>query len=175
MNENAPSDDGEKESLRAALDRQRDVVLWKLDGLTDARLRRPMTPSGTSLLGLVKHLASVEYAWFREAFALPAEPLWFDPFTEDMAAAESESAAELVAFYARARTAADQTIAALPLEAEGTSWRGRPVTLRWVLIHMIEETARHAGHMDILRELLDGAAGDHPPAGFSAPGLPVGS
>ncbi|ROO85393.1 uncharacterized protein DUF664 [Actinocorallia herbida] len=162
MSKIVPFAGGEKESLHASLDRHRDVVLWKLEGLTDADLRRPMTPSGTSLLGLVKHLASVEYSWFCDTFARPSEPLWFDPATEDMAAAESETAADLVAFYTRARTAADATIAALPLDTLGTSWDGRRVSLRWTLIHMIEETARHTGHLDILRELLDGTTGAYP-------------
>jgi len=62
----------------------------------------------------------------------------------------------------RARQAADAVIAELDLDAQGTSWNGHTVSLRWVLIHMIEETARHAGHMDILRELIDGSTGDYP-------------
>ena len=69
---------GEKDSLHVALDRHRDAVVWKLDGLSDADLRRPMTPSGTTLLGLVKHLASVEYGWFCTTFGRATEPLPFD-------------------------------------------------------------------------------------------------
>jgi hypothetical protein len=72
-----------------------------------------------------------------------------------------ESTADIIAFYGRARSAADQVIDQLDLDDLGTAWFGNQVSLRWVLIHMIEETARHAGHMDILRELIDGATGDH--------------
>ena len=154
----------EKESLQASLDRHRDVVRWKLEGLDDGELRRPMTPSGTNLLGLVKHLASVEYGWFCETFGRATEQL---PFVEDdpeadMRVAPDESTADILAFYARATAAADQVIDELDVEDTGTAWYGETVTLRWVLIHMIEETARHAGHMDIVRELIDGATGDHP-------------
>ncbi|MFC9848800.1 DinB family protein [Streptomyces sp. NPDC060223] len=159
-----PYTGGEKESLHASLKRHRDAVLWKLEGLDDEQLRRPMTPSGTSLLGLVKHLASVEYGWFCSTFGREVEPFWFDPFAgEDMSAGQGETTAQIVDFYARARTAADGTITELSLDELGKSWDGRTVSLRWVLIRMVEETARHAGHMDIVRELIDGQEGDHRP------------
>lgn len=158
-----PFTGGEKESLQASLDRHRAAVLWKVEGLDDERLRRPMTPSGTNLLGLVKHLASTEYGWFCEPFGRETEPLPFDDNDPeaDMRVAEGETTDDVLAFYARARTAADQVIAEVGLEEVGRAWFGDAVTMRWVLIHMIEETARHAGHMDIIRELLDGATGDH--------------
>jgi uncharacterized damage-inducible protein DinB len=161
-----PLTGGEKESLYVSLDRHRDVVLWKLDGLDDEQLRRPMTPSGSSLLGLVKHLASVEYGWFCETFGRETEPLPFDENDPqaDMRADPGETAADIIAFYGRARAAADRVIDEVGIEDVGTSWAGEAVTLRWVLIHMIEETARHAGHLDILRELIDGATGDHRPS-----------
>ncbi|MBQ0985737.1 DinB family protein [Streptomyces sp. F63] len=165
MTRRVPFTGDEKQSLHISLDRHRDVVLWKLDGLDDDQLRRPMTPSGTSLLGLVKHLACVEYGWFCDTFGREAEPLWFDPFeNEDMAVGPGETTAAIVDFYGRARAAADRAVLELPLETPGTSWNGNKVSLRWVLIHMVEETARHAGQMDILRELIDGATGDHPRA-----------
>jgi uncharacterized damage-inducible protein DinB len=159
-----PFTGGEKQSLYVSLDRHRDVVLWKLEGLDDEQVRRAMVPSGTSLLGLVKHLASVEYGWFCETFGRPSEAVAFDADDPDadMRAAPHETTAELVAYYRRARAAADAVIGELELDDVGTAWFGATVSLRWVLIHMIEETARHAGHMDILRELLDGATGDHP-------------
>lgn len=157
-----PFTGGEKESLQASLDRHRDAVLWKLDGLDDEQLRRPMTPSGTNLLGLVKHLATVEYGWFCTTFGRESEPLWFDPYAQDMAVADGESTADIVEFYGRARAAADRTVAELGLDALGTSWSGDTVSLRWVLVHMLEDTARHAGHMDIVRELIDGATGAYP-------------
>ncbi|MGW5425901.1 DinB family protein [Streptomyces sp. NPDC004059] len=155
---------GEKQTLHASLNRHRDAVLWKLDGLDDEQLRRPMTPSGTNLLGLVKHLACVEYGWFVETFGGEPEPLWFDPH-DDMRVTPEETTERIVAFYGRARAAADAVIAGLPLDTTGSpAWRDITVSLRWTLVHMVEETARHAGHMDILRELIDGATGDHPPA-----------
>ena len=159
-----PYTGGEKESLHASLDRHRDAVLWKLEGLDDEQVRRVMTPSGTNLLGLVKHLASVEYGWFCSTFGREVEPLWFDPTTEeDMSAGQGESTQQIIDFYDRARTAADRTITELSLDDLGTSWNGTTVSLRWVLIRMVEETARHAGHMDIMRELIDGGSGDHRP------------
>ena len=160
-----PFTGGEKESLRASLDRHRDVVLWKLEGLDDEQLRKAMVPSGTSLLGLVKHLASVEYGWFCQTFGRETEPLPFDEDDEnaDLRVMPNETTADILEFYARARSAADQVIDELAVDDVGTAWFGDTVSMRWVLIHMIEETARHAGHMDILRELIDGGTGDHRP------------
>ena len=80
-----------------------------------------------------------------------------------MRAEPDETAADIVAYYGRARAAADRVIDELDVDDLGTAWFGDSVSMRWVLIHMVEETARHAGHMDILRELIDGATGDHPP------------
>jgi uncharacterized damage-inducible protein DinB len=166
MAQRVPFTGGEKESLRVSLDRHRDAVLWKLEGLDDANLRRAMTPSGTSLLGLVKHLAAVEYCWFCETFGRETEPLPFDEDDEnaDLRVTPDETTEEVLAFYGRARTAADQVIGELDLDDTGTAWFGETVSMRWVLIHMVEETARHAGHVDILRELIDGMAGDHRPS-----------
>ena len=160
-----PFTGGEKESLHVSLDRHRDAVLWKLEGLGDDDLRRAMTPSGTNLLGLVKHLAAVEYNWFCETFGRETEPLPFDEDDPDadLRVRPDESTEDMLAFYARARAAADKAIEEVGLEQTGTAWFGDAVTMRWVLIHMIEETARHAGHVDILRELIDGMAGDHRP------------
>lgn len=161
MIRSVPYTGSEKDSLYVALDRHRDVVVWKLEGLDDEALRRAVMPSGTSLLGLVKHLATVEYGWFCTTFGRESEPFWFDTGTEDMTVGAGESTDGILAFYARARAAADLAIRETGLEETGTSWRGVSVSMRWVLIHMIEETARHAGHMDIARELIDGATGDH--------------
>jgi hypothetical protein len=159
-----PFTGGEKESLYVALDRHRDVILWKLDGLDDEQVRRALVPSGTTLLGLVKHLAVVEYWWFCATFGRPADFPPLDPADPDadLRIEPHESTAGIVAYYGRARAAADAVIGELDLEDTGTNSRGETVSLRWVLIHMIEETARHAGHMDIVRELIDGATGDHP-------------
>lgn len=158
-----PGQGDEKTCLHVALQRHRAAILWKLDGVSDVDLRRPMVPSGTNLLGLVKHLAAVEYGWFCETFGRPTEPLPdvdADP-ESDMAAAPAESTNDILAFYQRACAAADEAIAAVGLDETGSSWDEKPVSMRWVLVHMVEETARHAGHADIVRELIDGAAGDH--------------
>jgi hypothetical protein len=108
-----PFKGGEKESLHTALDRHRDVVLWKLEGLDEEQVRRPMTPSGTSLLGLVKHLAAVEYSWFCETFGIETESLPFDDEDDnaDLRPEPGETTADVVAFYGRARAAADRAIA----------------------------------------------------------------
>ena len=165
MVQRVPFTGGEKESLRVALDRHRDAILWKLEGLDDEQLRRSMVPSGTSLLGLVKHVAAVEYGWFCDTFGREAEPLPFDEDDPDadLRVEPDETTADVLAFYSRARAAADRAIDEVGLEETGMAWFGEPVTMRWVLIHMVEETARHAGHVDILRELIDGVTGDHRP------------
>ena len=151
----------EKPSLQAFLDKQREVMLWKLDGLSDDQLRHPVVPSGTNLLGLIKHLAAVEYGWFCVTFGRNVEPLPFDEDDEDadLRVGPDETTDDIMAFYARARAAADEVIDELDLDHTGTAWTGKTVSLRWVLLHMIEETARHAGHADLARELLDGTTG----------------
>jgi hypothetical protein len=155
----------EKQSLHVSLDRHRDAVLWKLEGLDDSNLRRVMTPSGTNLLGMVKHLAAVEYSWFCQTFGRATEPLPFDDDDPDadLRVRPDETTEDVLAFYGRARAAADQVIDEVDLDQTGTAWFGDAVSMRWVLIHMVEETARHAGHVDILRELIDGMTGDHRP------------
>jgi uncharacterized damage-inducible protein DinB len=159
---------GAKADLHRYLQAARDAVLWKLEGLSDYDVRRPLTPTGTNLLGLVKHLASVELGYLGEVFGHPsAEPLpWFEEDAEpnaDLWATAEESRDDVIALYHRAWAHADATIAALDLEAVGrVPWwaAGRDeVTLHRVLVHLIAETHRHAGHADIVRELIDGAAG----------------
>lgn len=159
-----PYTGGEKESLWASLDRHRDAVLWKLTGLSDEQLRRRVTPSGTSLLGLVRHLAVVEYGWFSDTFGGATEPFPFDPAVEDadFRIEPHTTMADVLAYYDRARASADAVIGTHPIDAVAESSIGIRVSLRWVLIHLIEETARHAGHADIVRELLDGTTGAYP-------------
>lgn len=163
MTETAP-----KADLRRYLQQGREALLWKLDGLTEYAIRRPMTPTGTNLLGIVKHVASVELGYFCDTFGRPCpEPLpWLADGAEpnaDMWATPEESREQIVALYRRAWTYSDATIEALPLEAPGrVPWwpaEHNQVTLHRVLAHMIAETQRHAGHADVVRELLDGAAG----------------
>jgi hypothetical protein len=105
MGQRVPFTGREKESLHVSLDRHRDVVLWKLDGLDDEQLRRPMVPSGTNLLGLVKHLASVEYGWFCEPFGRESHAIPFDEDDPDadMRAEPHETTADILAYYGRAR------------------------------------------------------------------------
>lgn len=157
-----------KADLHRYLQRGREAVLWKLDGLSEYDIRRPMVPTGTNLLGLVKHLASMELGYFGEVFGRPSgEPLpWFDEGAEanaDMWATADQSREEIVGLYHRAWAHSDATIAALALDVTGhVPWwpeERREPTLHQILVHMIAETDRHAGHADIVRELIDGAAG----------------
>jgi uncharacterized damage-inducible protein DinB len=146
----------------------RHALVWKLDGLSDHDIRRPMTPTGTNLLGLVKHVASTELGYFGAVFGRPSdEPLpWLDVDAEpnaDMWATAEESREDIVGLYHRTWAHSDATIDALALDAVGrVPWwppERREVTLQRILAHMIAETNRHAGHADIVRELIDGAAG----------------
>ncbi|HVX44473.1 MAG TPA: DinB family protein [Mycobacteriales bacterium] len=161
----------EKQSLHESLDRHREVVLWKLKGLDDAQLRRPMVPSGTNLLGLVKHLASVQFGWFCSCFGRQSEWIEWDPddYDADARIKPSESTADILAYFARARSATDEVIGSVEIDQSVVPppglGPGDPVTLRWILIHVIEDMVRHAGQMDIIRELIDGRTGYLPPAG----------
>ena len=160
-----PHTAGEKPSLVASLQRHRDAVLWKLEDLDDEQLRRRVLPSETTLLGTVKHLASVEYGWFCSTFGrpgdeVPAAALQEDP-QADWRIHPWETTEGVLSYYERARAASDEVVRELKLTERGTDRHGTTVTMRWVLIHMIEETARHAGHLDVVRELVDGRRGDH--------------
>jgi hypothetical protein len=157
-----------KSDLHQYLRTARHALLWKLDGLPDYAIRRPMTPTGTNLLGLVKHVASTELGYFGDVFERPSgEPLpWFEPDAEpnaDMWATARESREQIIGLYHRAWAHSDATIEALALDDVGhVPWwpsERSEVTLHRVLVHMIAETNRHAGHADIVRELIDGAAG----------------
>lgn len=157
-----------KETLQRYLQTQRDALVWKLDGLGEREIRWPMTPTGTNLLGLVKHVASVELGYFGDTFGRPhGEVLaWDEPDADpnaDVFATAEESREDIVAFYRRAWAHSDATIAALDLDSPGTVpwWPAErsSVTLHQILVHVVAETARHAGHADIVRELTDGAAG----------------
>jgi uncharacterized damage-inducible protein DinB len=157
-----------KADLRRYLQHARDALLWKLEGLGEYDARRPMTATGTNLLGLLKHLAYVEMGYFGPTFGRPVpevEPWLADDVEEnaDMWATADESREEVVALYRRAWAVTDATLEALPLDAPGevSWWRPdrRSVTLHQILVHVTAETHRHAGHADILRELIDGAAG----------------
>ena len=168
-----------KADLQRYLQQGREVLLWKLEGLSEYDLRRPLTPTGTNLLGLVKHVASVEAGYFGETFDRPfAEPLpWFQEGAEpnaDMWATSEESRDAIVELYRRVWAHSDATIEMLPLDATGhVPWwpeERREVTLHRVLVHMIAETHRHAGHADIVRELVDGAVGHRADSSNLPPG-----
>jgi hypothetical protein len=159
-------DDFAKEYLHSDLRDVRETMLWKLDGLGDYDARRPLTSTGTNLLGLIKHLSITEARYFGEVFGRPfPERLpWWDEDAErgaDMWATEAESRVEIVDRYRRVWAHSDSTIAALDIAAPGyVPWWPRPdVKLFNILVHVLTETNRHAGHADILREQLDGAVG----------------
>jgi uncharacterized damage-inducible protein DinB len=157
-----------KTDLLRYLQAGRDALLWKLEGLPEYDVRRPLTPTATNLLGLVKHLAIVEMGYFGATFGRPVEEAraWYaeDAWdNSDMWATADESREDVVALYRRAWAYADATVEALPLHALGhVAWwpaERNEVTLHRVLVHVIAETHRHAGHADIVREHIDGAAG----------------
>ncbi|WP_460067865.1 DinB family protein [Streptomyces sp. YKOK-I1] len=160
-----------KADLQRYLQGARDTLLWKLDGLPEYDVRRPLTPTGTNLLGLVKHVAGVELAYFGDVFGRPffgkePPPPWCGEDAEpnaDMWATADESIEEIVGLYHRVWEHSDATIAALGLDATGqVPWwgeDGREVTLHRVLVHVISDVQRHAGHADIVRELIDGSVG----------------
>ena len=157
-----------KADLRRYLQTAREALLWKLDGLSEYDIRRPLTPTGTNLLGLIKHVASVELGYFGVTFGRPSEePLpWYADDAEpnaDMWATATETREQIVNLYHRAWAHSDATIDTLALDALGhvPHWPDdrSEVTLHQILVHVIAESHRHAGHADIVRELIDGAAG----------------
>jgi uncharacterized damage-inducible protein DinB len=160
-----------KDELLRRLRSLRADLLSKLDGLSEYDVRRPLTPTGTNLLGLVKHVASVELGYLTEVFGRdPGRELpWFAPGAEDDAdlwVPADESRQSVLDLHAYSALRSDQTITELDLDAPGVVpwWSAdrRQVTLHVVLVHLLIETARHAGHADILRELVDGRAGMGP-------------
>lgn len=162
------TDEDPKATLKRYLQSGREALLWKLEGLDERRIRWPMTATGTNLLGLVKHVASTELSYFTEVFGKPVpEPMpWMEPEAEDNAdmwAVADQSRAWVIDFYRRVWEHSDRTIDELELDAPGQVpwWRpaSRDVTLQQMLVHMITETARHAGHADIVRELTDSEVG----------------
>jgi hypothetical protein len=158
----------DKAMLHEYLQLARDAMVWKLDGVSEYDVRRPLTPTGTNLLGLVKHLASVELGYFGATFGRPSdEPLpWHAEDAEpnaDMWATPDESRADILGLYERARAHADGTIEAIALDDTGNvAWwpeHRNPVTLHGIMVHLIAETNRHVGHADILRESIDRSVG----------------
>jgi uncharacterized damage-inducible protein DinB len=156
----------EKDYLARFLDDVRAGVVQKVQGISDEDARLPRTGTGTSLGGLVKHLAWVERGWFRWRFLgedLDSPSTDDDP-DGDLRVEPGETLAELLDLYAAACAESRAVLAAHDLDEVTTRHspaRG-PVSLRWIALHMIDETARHCGHLDILREQLDGVTGDEP-------------
>ncbi len=153
-----------KEYLHEELQWTRESLVWKLDGLSEYDIRRPLTATGTNLLGLVKHLATWEARYLGEIFNRPfPDPLpgWQDSGSSDLWVTEHESREQIIGFYRRAWEHADATIHELPIDAPGhVPWFPRPdVKLFSIMVHVLNDTTRHAGHADILREQLDGQTG----------------
>lgn len=155
-----------KEELHGYLRGARETLVWKLDGLSEYDIRRPLTPTGTNLLGLVKHSTATHLGYFGDVFgrssdaakarfggdAGPAAEFW---------ATANESRDEIVDGYRDAWAFADETISDLALDAVGHVWwwGDAAVTLHHILVHVTADTQRHAGHADIIRELIDGSVG----------------
>jgi hypothetical protein len=169
----------EKAQLHRYLRSGREALLWKLDGLGEYDIRRPFTPTGTNLLGLVKHVATTELFYFSDVFGRPfgekvpwiaddldaatIGDLGADEQVVDFWATAEESREQITSFYRRVWAHSDATINELPVNAPGhVPWwppEHRTVTLHQMLVHMVAETDRHAGHADIVREMIDGSAG----------------
>ncbi len=149
--------------LLAFLDQQRATLIWKLDGLSDAQLREPHHTTGFSLLGLLKHLIRVERTWFQER--LMGEQVDGQPNDETAWVPERvESFETLILQYREVCRRSNEIARSLPMDQntlQPSSTHG-VVTLQWVLFHMLEETARHLGHADIIRQSIDGATGVNP-------------
>lgn len=164
------ADTDPKADLHRYLQAARDALLWKLDGLSEYEVRRPLTPTATNLLGLVKHLIGCETVYFGDTFGRPfGESVpWLDGADAevpnvDMWATADESREDIVQLYGRVCAHSDVTIGDFALDDLGRvpHWPDdrAEVSLHRVLVHMLAETHRHAGHADIVRELVDGAAG----------------
>ena len=163
--------DDPKETRHRYLQQARGTLLWKVEGPSEYDIRRPLVPSGSNLLGVIKHVASVEAGYFGEIFGRPfPDPMpWFDEGAEpnaDVWATADESREWVIHLYERVWAHSDATIDALGLDAPGLvpwwSEERRNVTLHTMLVHMVTETNRHCGHADILRELIDGSVGHRP-------------
>lgn len=157
-----------KEVLHWYLRRSRQALRWKMEGLSERQLRMPMTPTGTNILGVLKHVTSVELEYLTDCVGQPtgiALP-WFDDGAEinaDMFATEEETLEGLLDWADRCAAAVDASIESLTLESPGQVpwWGKREVTLGRLLVHMVDEYARHLGQIDVLREMIDSQVGLH--------------
>jgi uncharacterized damage-inducible protein DinB len=158
-----PSYGDEKDMLLAFVDQQRATLLWKLEGLTDEQLRQPHAVTGFSLLGMLKHLVRVEQTWFQQR--LMGEPIDGAP-NDDTAwvPTDDETFDVLSLQYREACNRSNEIARTLPMDhpARRPGETAEGPGLQWVLLHMIEEIARHLGHADIMRQSIDGATGVNP-------------
>jgi uncharacterized damage-inducible protein DinB len=161
----------ERDRLQYFLGEQRRAVLAIVEGLDEAQLHTSVLPSGWTPAGLVLHLAGAERAWFqRVVLGVDAPVGWDDgladpPYDPNAAFTTAHTAPAVIAFYREQCRRSDEVLQSVELDAplrgeHGLDWPDEPITdVRWVALHMIEETARHAGHLDAARELLDGSTG----------------
>jgi uncharacterized damage-inducible protein DinB len=168
-----PLQTDEATTLRAFLDYHRDTFRWKCSGLTQEQLAQPLAPSDMTLGGMMKHLAVVESGWFEDTFEggpsmPPFETVnWKDDPDWEWRTARDDSPLELRALFdeavSRADAVIDRAMAGEGLDATSahpSRREGTPFSLRWIIVHMIEEYARHNGHADLIRESIDGATGE---------------
>jgi uncharacterized damage-inducible protein DinB len=151
--ESTPAD--EMTMLRGWLTHLRSSAIYKLEDLDADQLRWKPSPTANSLGGIGMHLAYCEQLWVRVVFAAESLERPLDTF----AVPEGWTAEQVVAFYEDEIAAVDAILDAAPSLDQASAAAMRPTTLRWIVTHLVEETARHAGHMDITRELLDGRVG----------------
>lgn len=150
----------ERQVLEAFLDLYRDIVVTKVNGVSDVDARRRLVGSSTTLAGIVKHLTSVEREWFNSVLdQRPASEVGVRSADDGWQIDPSDNLAALIADYRRACAESRHVASRFTLDHTVSTPRLARVSLRWIYVHMIEETARHAGHADILREQTDGATG----------------
>ena len=153
----------ERAMLDAWLDYHRVTLLWKCEGLDDEQLKtRSAEPSSLTLLGLVRHMAEVERGWFRGFLGDPAPPLYCsdDDPDADFDRVDGADAAADIETFRREIDACRALVGPHDLQETFVDERARTISLRWIVVHMIEEYARHNGHADLLRERIDGVVGD---------------
>jgi hypothetical protein len=157
-----PAPPSEREGLSDFLDRQRDTLVRKIEGVTDQDARTAPTVSSLSLLGILKHCALWERRWFQVIFAgrsFPGDwPETRSPLREDFNVSGDDTVQHWLGFYREQVEESRKVVAAADLDAPCAMEPER--NLRWVLLHHIEEVARHAGHADIIRETIDGSTGE---------------
>jgi hypothetical protein len=144
----------EAEAVLALLQFQRESVVRKVEGLTDEQARKRLVDSDTTLLWLLRHLDRAERMWVLQRFA------GGDPGPLDDTVTDADTVADAIGAYRATWERVDTTVAGIDLgQPAAAPGADGPTSLRWVLLHLLEETARHAGHADILRELIDGSTG----------------